>query len=180
MPRKRPTPLVIGRHSVPEEDAVWQKAFLAELAKWGVAVHAAREAGISIRTAQRHRAKNPEFAEAWEDAQGAIVATMEVVIRQRALVGVRTPVLFGGKVVHHINEVDTGALRWLLGKLKPEVYGEKVDHNLKHSGDVNVNVSGQIDVRTLTNEQLTTLRDILGSAPALGGSADRIGAEEPV
>lgn len=164
----------------PERIAAWRKIFLDELKKWGVVDHAIREAGVSRTTAYTHRKQDPAFAQAWDEAKGQIVATMEVVLRQRALVGVRTPVIFQGKVVDHVNEVDTGALKWLLAKLKPEVYGEKVDHNLKHSGDVNVNVSGRIDVRQLTDEQLITLRDILGSAPALGGSADRVGAEEPL
>lgn len=171
-----PPPEKPAKGVVPPE--TWKPLFLAELEKWGVVSHAAREAGISKRHVYRVRESDPEFAEAWDEAKDRIVGTIEVVLRQRALVGVRTPVIYKGQVVDHVNEVDTGTLRWLASKLKPEVYGDKIDHNHKHEGDVNVNVSGRIDVRQLTDEQLYTLRDILGSAPAPGGSADRASAEE--
>lgn len=176
MPRPKKTSPPPARPNAPKPG--WQAVFLAELRKWGVAMHAAGVAEISIRHAYRIREQDPEFAAEWDEAVKTIVSTMEVVARQRALVGVRTPVIFQGKVVDHIQEVDSGMLRWLLSRLKPEVYGDKVDHTLKHSGAVAVNVSGQIDVRTLTNEQLYTLRDILGSATAIGGSADRASEEE--
>ena len=184
--RKKPKPppepsppfLTPGRHSVPEETAIWQKLFLDELRKWGVAAHAAREAGVSLRTVRRHRKSDPEFAEAWEEARGAIIAMMEVVIRQRALVGVRVPVLFQGKIVDHIQEVDSGMLRWLLSKLKKEVYGEKAEVSHTHEGEVGLNVSGQIDITLCTDDELRTLDEIHERTLARGHQ-NGAGEEEP-
>lgn len=177
-PKNLPEPVRLSTDPTPEETDAWRAIFLRELAKWGVAVHAAKEAGVSIRTANRHRAKDPEFAEAWEEARGAIVATMEVVARQRALVGVRTPVIYQGKIVEHINEVDSGMLRWMLAKLKPEVYGDKAEISHKHEGEVGLNVSGAIDITLCTDDELRTLDEILERTLARGGQ-DGAGEEEP-
>lgn len=176
MPRKKAEPNPPPPPRQPLED--WKPTFFAELKKWGVVAHAAREAGISTARVRQLRKENPEFAAAYAEAIEEIVATMEVVARQRALVGVRTPVLFQGKVVHHINEVDSSMLRWLLARLKPEVYGEKAELRLKHEGEIDLNVFGQIDLHLLTDDELHTLDTIFERALARGDQ-DGARAAEP-
>ena len=116
----------------------WQPRFLEELTRWGVVDHACREAGIHRSTAYRAYKSDPDFAERWDEAERKIIATAEVVARQRALIGTARPVYFQGKQIDTIMEVDNAHLRWLLSKLKPEVYGDKIDLSLHHSGNVNV------------------------------------------
>lgn len=49
--------------------AGWQDTFLDELRMVPVASRAARLAGVSRRTAYKYREIDPEFKEAWEDAE---------------------------------------------------------------------------------------------------------------
>ena len=139
----------------------WRPVFLEELAKWGVVEHACHLAGIRRSAACKARQDNPSFAEEWDEAKAKIVGTLEVLARQRATVGELKPVYFQGKKIDSIREVDNTGLRWLLSKLKPEVYAEKPqDVNMKHSGDVGLNVTGSVDVKLYTDDELRTLDEI--------------------
>ena len=144
----------------------WRAVFLEELAKWGVVDHAISVAGVRRSTAYATKHRDREFAAKWEEAEGKIIATMEVVARQRALVGVRKPVYFQGKQIDSIQEVDSGMLRWLLAKKKPDVYGDKLELNQNVNGKLDLNVTGGIDVTLLSDEDLEALDAILDRAHA--------------
>jgi hypothetical protein len=124
----------------PPKKPGWKAVFLEELGKWGVVDHAIRTAGVAVSTAYKARERDEHFAAQWDEAEGKLLATAEVIARQRALVGHPRPVYFQGQKVDTIQEIDNVHLRWLLSKLKPSVYGDKVDLNLKHSGTVEVHV----------------------------------------
>jgi hypothetical protein len=158
----------------PHRKPGWRAVFLAELEKWGVVDHAIHTAGVAPSTAYEARQRDPKFAAAWDEAEGRIVATMEVVARQRALVGVRVPVIFQGKVVDTIQEVDSGLLKWLLVKKKPEVYGDKLTVTGDKGGPI------KIDVTSYSTEQLQEVRNLLGgSAGALANGRNGTREEEP-
>lgn len=102
--------------------------------------HAIRQAGIHTSTAYEAREKDAVFAQQWDEAEGKLLATAEVVARQRALVGTPRPVYFQGKKVDTVQELDNVHLRWLLSKLKPSVYGEKIEVTGKDGGSIVIEV----------------------------------------
>lgn len=142
----------------------WKPIFLAELEKWGVVDHAVKVAGVAPSTVYAARQRDPEFAEAWDQAERRIVALAEVIARQRAIQGTKKPVYFQGKQIDSITEVDNAHLRWLLSKLKPEVYGDKVEVNQNVKGSLDVNVAGGIDITLLTDDELDHLEELYSRA----------------
>jgi len=63
----------------------WRPAFLTVLAQTANVRLSARKAGISKKTAYKHRATDPEFAEQWEDAVDQALGTLEGEAYRRAL-----------------------------------------------------------------------------------------------
>lgn len=118
----------------------WKPIFLAELEKWGVVDHAIRQAGVTSSTAYEARETDEKFAAAWDEAEGRLLATAEVVARQRALTGTPRPVYFQGQKVDTVMELDNVHLRWLLSKLKPSVYGDKLALTDNEGGPLKVEV----------------------------------------
>lgn len=119
----------------------WRTVFLEELGKWGVVDHAIRAAGVNSSTAYRARMRDEHFSAQWDEAEGKLLATAEVIARQRALVGHPRPVYFQGTKVDTVQEIDNVHLRWLLSKLKPSVYGDKIEVTGKDGGAVQIEVT---------------------------------------
>jgi len=63
----------------------WKPVFLKTLARTPSVTMAATAAGIQRRTAYDHREKDPEFAQAWDDALNESLDVLEHEIYQRAL-----------------------------------------------------------------------------------------------
>jgi hypothetical protein len=63
----------------------WRATFLKTLAKTPSVTMAAKAAGIPRRTAYDHREKDPEFAQAWDDALNQSLDVLEHEVYQRAL-----------------------------------------------------------------------------------------------
>src|SRR5262245_36754681 len=114
----------------------WHKGFLMALAECVVVELAAKTAGISRRTAFRHRATDLEFAEAWDDAIDDFADSLELEAWQRAIEGVkrirwvRTGTDDKGRpVFERIEEYEKSdvLLIFLLKGLRPEKYRENYD-----------------------------------------------------
>src|SRR5262245_15154974 len=78
-PRKSPAPRARTRLGK------WRATFLKTLAKTPSVTMAAKAAGIPRRTAYDHRERDPEFAQAWDDALNQSLDVLEHQIYQRAL-----------------------------------------------------------------------------------------------
>lgn len=102
----------------------WRERFLNSIRATDSVVHACQAAQVEKATAFRHRAKDPEFAEAWREAHDDAKVLMETEVRRRALHGWEEPVFYRGKVVGHVRKYsDTLAMFWLRANL-PGKYRE--------------------------------------------------------
>ena len=101
----------MARQSTPA--ATWDE-FLETLGNTANVRKSAAAAGISSRTAYRRRARDPDFAERWDDAIADALAQLEA------------------RVFNAAREGDMQSARWLLARRLPAIYGEQVA--LEHSG----------------------------------------------
>lgn len=76
----------------------WVKPFLDALADTGIVSDAAEVAGISTSTAYALKAKDADFAAAWELAREDAADTLEREAIRRAVVGVEEPVVYQGQL----------------------------------------------------------------------------------
>lgn len=65
----------------------WEEVFLRILAATANVRLSSKYAGINYATAYRHRQKDPEFAERWDDALADGLDALELEARRRALDG---------------------------------------------------------------------------------------------
>lgn len=65
----------------------WQPAFITTLRATGNVRLAAMDAGVSRKTAYKHKNKSTTFAEQWDEALEDSIDAMEAVARQRAMSG---------------------------------------------------------------------------------------------
>ncbi|MCF8203652.1 MAG: hypothetical protein K9J82_01150 [Methylotenera sp.] len=77
-----------------------QARFCEALAALCVVGKACEAAGVSRQTAYDHRAKNPEFAKAWDDALEAGIDELEGEAFRRAVVGVDVPLVHKGQFTY--------------------------------------------------------------------------------
>lgn len=63
----------------------WRKTFLQSLAQTGVISFSAKEAGVGVKTIERHRKKDPRFNAACEEAIEESCDVLEMVARKRAV-----------------------------------------------------------------------------------------------
>lgn len=104
----------------------WVDEFLRWLSACPNVTRACRAAGISKKTAYKHRAKYPSFADKWAEALQEGIAAAEDEAWRRAVHGTMRPVYDKGKVVGHIREFDNNLLMKMLAAHKPEVYSERL------------------------------------------------------
>jgi hypothetical protein len=92
----------------------WKAVFLKTLEKTPSVTMAAKAAGIQRRTAYDHREKDPEFAQAWDDALNQSLDVLEHEVYQRAL------------------KDDAQLAMFLLRAHRPSIYSDKsrVEHAL--------------------------------------------------
>jgi hypothetical protein len=87
----------------------WRATFLKTLAKTPSVTMAAKAAGIPRRTAYDHREKDPEFAQAWDDALNQSLDALEHEVYQRAL------------------KDDAQLAMFLLKAHRPAIYRERIE-----------------------------------------------------
>jgi hypothetical protein len=120
-----------------EEPSTWRAVFLAALEASGNVSAAARRAATHRGTAYRHRAADPSFREAWDEALEVALDALEAEARRRALEGWDEPVFHAGEICGHIRKYDAALLMFLMKAYRPEFR----DHaRVEHSGDTTVRV----------------------------------------
>lgn len=108
-------------------DDAWAEYFLLSLSECGNVTQAAKDAGISRMTAYRHRERDAEFAEAWDDAVEEGTDALEAEARRRAMQGVEEPVYYKGYVVGHVQKFSDTLLIFLLKAYRPETFRDNFD-----------------------------------------------------
>lgn len=87
----------------------WREVFLENLSYGGNVTFACRKADVTRYTAYKHRAEDPKFEQAWDDAIEDSVSLLEAEARRRALNG------------------SDRLLEFQLKALRPEKYRERTD-----------------------------------------------------
>jgi len=99
-----------------------REQFLLTLAETGCVKHAATAAGLDKSALYRFRKRNPDFAQAWEEALEIGAGALEDEAHRRAAEGVEEPVYYKGEVVGTVRRYSDVLLIFLLKGLKPERY----------------------------------------------------------
>jgi hypothetical protein len=98
----------------------WRATFLAALEASGNISASARRAGVGRATVYRHRAGEPDFREAWDEAMETAADALEAEIRRRAVDGWDEPVFHEGRICGYIRRYDDRLLMFLMRALRPE------------------------------------------------------------
>ena len=100
-----------------------RRVFLAALGKYGTVRDAARVAGVSRTTVDRHRRKWPDFAKACETARLQAAGPLEAIAWERAVNGAEQTIVRKGEVVEVRKKPSDGMLRMLLQSSDPDRFG---------------------------------------------------------
>lgn len=111
--KKRP-----GRKSNDRSAYDWFPTFVTTLRATGNITRSCEQAGVSKQSYYNMREKRPDLAEEADEALDKAISALELEARDRALAGSDTMLIF------------------LLKKLKPDVYGDRI--GIEHSGQIDV------------------------------------------
>lgn len=106
-----------------------KNTMLKALAQGASVSAAAASAGTTRATAFRWRKADPEFAKAWADAVEEGTDLLEEEAVRRAVDGVQVPIYYKGEVCGVVFEKSDRLLEFMLKARRPQVYGDKIDHN---------------------------------------------------
>lgn len=101
-----------------------KRAFLAHISEGYCVEASCRAAGIGTSIVYRHKARDPEFAAAFAEAQAASLGIVDDEIRRRAIEGWLEPVYQGGELVGHVRKYSDPLLT-LLAKSRDARYRDK-------------------------------------------------------
>jgi hypothetical protein len=113
-----------------------QRAFLTAYATCGVISRAAEAAGIARQTHYDWMNNDPEYVEAFKQAEEEAAESLEAEARRRALEGWEEPVYYKGRVVGSVRKYSDTLLMFMLKGAKPEKYKERAE--VKHEGEISV------------------------------------------
>lgn len=106
-------------------------AFLAAIAAGRTLPEAAKAARMPVSTAYDQRARDSDFARAWDDAarkgDDARVLQLEAEADRRAIEGVNEPVFHEGRVCGHKRRYSDTLLIFRLKALRPDKYRERAE-----------------------------------------------------
>ena len=108
-----------------------QTEFLQHLENTGNVSAAAKKAKIGRRTVYDWLDDDKAFKKLYEISAKIGIELLEDEVVRRAHEGVLKPIYQGGKLVGKVREYSDTLLIFLLKGKKPEVYKERVDHNVK-------------------------------------------------
>lgn len=100
-----------------------RRRFLDALEETGNVTAAARAARVSRSSAYHLRARDADFAGAWDTVLNTAMDDVEHAIIARVLHGVERPVLYRGQVVTTVREYSDALSMFLLRRHRPEIYG---------------------------------------------------------
>jgi hypothetical protein len=96
----------------------WVRPFLDQLAETGIVSSAARAVGVSSSAVYALRAKDGDFAAAWDQALEDAADVLEAEARRRAVQGVAEPVVYQGQLTP-VWETDAQGQPLLDGEGRP-------------------------------------------------------------
>lgn len=103
--------------------AAAQKRFCAMLARTGNVSASARHAGIATSTLYAMKARSLKFKAEWQAALDEALDALEESLLDRAINGVRKPIVYGGKVVEWVTQFSDAAAIFMLRSRRRDVYG---------------------------------------------------------
>lgn len=109
-------------------DRRWHPVFIRAMKESGIVRIACEAAGVGRRTAYDHKALDPEFSKAWDEAKEDAVDALEAAAERRAVQGVQRVVSVGGKR-EIVIEYSDRLLEFLLRGQRPRVYNDRVEHS---------------------------------------------------
>lgn len=107
-----------------------KNAFLAAFSECGVISRAAEIAGIDRGTHYDWMKNDPEYVQAFKDAEDVAAEHLEQEARRRAVEGTQKPVFYQGQVCGTVTEYSDTLLIFLLKGAKPEKYQERTRTDL--------------------------------------------------
>lgn len=152
---KKPAP---AREASPRAPADWRERFIESLAVLGVVKYAAQAAGVDETHPYAVRAREPEFALAWENALKCAVAKIEDTAYSRAISGLSDTLII-----------------FILKKRKPEIYADRIIV----AGDASNPLKVVVGAEELTDEQLLAIAAGHATAGGGGTAAEAEGQVEP-
>jgi len=112
-----------------------QQLYLDAIEEHGEPALARQEVGFTYETIRQHRLKNPEFAEAEEEALRIYRAKLAKEVHRRGVEGVQEPIYWNGMVVGWITKYSDRLLELHIKRHNPE-YRDKFTVKQEHSGAV--------------------------------------------
>jgi hypothetical protein len=122
----------------------WQKTFIAALARCPNVSAAARKARKTRSAAYKARAKEPAFAEAWDDAIEQSTDDLVGVCYKRAITGWLEPVYYKGKKCGTVRRFSNSLAMALLKAHRPDTYGERPE---KPEAGTLIDLTGEAEER---------------------------------
>lgn len=116
-------------HVAPRRNSIGperQRAFIAHLAACGIVNQAARHIGASTEALYnlRHKAGAEEFSAAWDAAVDRGVSRIDDGALQRAIEGVKKPIVSGGKLLGWYRVHNEALVMFLLRQRRPQRYAK--------------------------------------------------------
>lgn len=139
-----------------------QRAFLSAYVIMGVVSKAAEAAGIHRKTHYEWLNNDPEYVEAFRQAEEDAIEALEREARRRALEGIEEPIYQGGKKVGVVRKYSDTLLIFLLKGAAPDKYRERVQ--TEHTGRIDSNMTVTHDLSKLSDQELRQLESILNKA----------------
>ena len=131
-----------------------QSAFLEAYIMCATITHAAGMAQITRTTHYNWLATDPEYQQAFAEAEIAATDALIQEARRRAVQGVEEPILYKGKVVKTIQRYSDNLLMFLLKGSLPEVYRERFEIS---GGDKPIRVKSDPGREELADDTLKAL-----------------------
>ena len=139
-----------------------KQRYLGAIKKYGTLSAGCRLAACSPNTVYQWRSEDPEFSGLEQRARETHFDSLEEEALRRGRDGVNKPVYQGGIKVGTIREYSDNLLSTMLRGGRPEKFRERMD--LKHSGGVKHDVTGNISIQRLTQTDLDALDAICARA----------------
>ena len=105
----------------------WERVFLTTLERTGVIGVACEAAGISRQAAAKRRKRDPEFSEAWHEAEEAAIDRVEALALRIAADGYLVPVYRKRCLVGHYRAYDTRLMMFILRTRRRGIYGDAAE-----------------------------------------------------
>lgn len=120
----------------PEHWLPWYRVFLDALRTEYSVTGAAAVAGVSRRTAQRHRKKDEQFSMAWEASWESIVDELEASAMRRATRGTVEPIMFKDQRVGAKRVFETSLTIFMLKRNRKGKYEQNLSEDERDARDL--------------------------------------------